>query len=124
MKTEKKQTRTVVARVEEMPPGSMCIVPVGKFGVGVYNINGEFSAIVNYCPHRGGPMCVGQLTGETKAGEKPYSLEYSREDEFIKCPWHGWEFDIATGKAVAAPVRVRTYEVVVEDGHVVLLGAG
>lgn len=118
-----KKNRVIVARVAELPPGSMTVVPVGKFGVGVYNINGQYSAIANYCPHRGGPMCVGQLTGETTAGTEPYSQNFSRQNEFIKCPWHGWEFELASGQAAAAPVRVRTYEVIVEDGDVILLGA-
>jgi nitrite reductase/ring-hydroxylating ferredoxin subunit len=115
-------SRTVVAKVEDFPPGSMVVVPAGKFGVGVYNIDGKLSAIANYCPHRGGPMCVGQLTGETTAGEEPYSSKFSRENEFIKCPWHGWEFELESGQAAAAKVKVRSYEVVVEDGYVILLG--
>ena len=122
MTTQQSKLRTVVARVDEMPPGSMRLVPIGKFGVGVYNVDGKFSAIVNYCPHRGGPMCFGHLTGETTPGEKPYSIEYSRENELIKCPWHGWEFDLNSGDAVAASVKVRTYEVVIEDDNVVLIG--
>ncbi len=120
---QQRNLRTYVAAVEDMPPGTMRLVPVGKFGVGVYNVKGKFTAIANYCPHRGGPMCVGHLTGETSAGEKPYSQVFTRHDEFIKCPWHGWEYDLVSGEAVAARVRVRTYEVIVEDGNVILIGA-
>ena len=50
----------VVATVDEIPPGTHKLVPIGRHGVGVYNVNGTFYAIANYCPHEGGPLCSGQ----------------------------------------------------------------
>jgi nitrite reductase/ring-hydroxylating ferredoxin subunit len=47
--------------------------------------------------------------------------EYGRDGEIVRCAWHGWEFDIATGRALVDPhVRARTYPVTVADGNVVM----
>ena len=55
------------------------------------------------------------LCGNNARGQ-PYEYVYGRENEIIKCPWHGWEFEIATGRSIFNPhkVRVKTYEVTVE----------
>src|SRR3954454_10558556 len=88
----------IVARFEDIPPGGWKFVPVGKFGVGVYNVNGEFRAVTNYCPHRGGPICVGRRYPVIES-PAPYQFEASGSDEILKCPWHGWEFDLRDGKS-------------------------
>ncbi len=49
----------VVATVDEIPPGTHKLVPIGRHGVGVYNVNGTFYAIANYCPARGRPVVLG-----------------------------------------------------------------
>jgi len=112
----------VVCRVEELPTGSRKLVPVGKFGVGVFNVGGEYHAITNYCPHAGGPLCLGRVGGMTlPRDDLPEKMEWVREGEILKCPWHLWEFDIATGTTIAQPAkRIRTYEVRVEEGMVIL----
>lgn len=107
--------RHVVARLSDFPPGTRRIIEVEGTSVGVFNIKGEFYALRNRCPHHGAPLCLGKVTGTTLA-TRPYEMSYGREDEIIKCPWHGWEFDIQTGQSVFNPhkVRVPTYEVTVE----------
>lgn len=113
----------IVGRVEELPPGSAIIVPRGKFGIGVYNVGGNFFALTNYCLHRGAPLCLGLVTGMVVAGAAPYESELIRVGEFLRCPWHGWEFEIATGRSVAYPEKaIRTYPVRVENGTVILEG--
>jgi nitrite reductase (NADH) small subunit len=111
----------VVGRVEDIPPGSSKFVPVGKFGVGVYNVDGEFRAVTNYCPHRGGPLCVGKRYPIIESKE-PYEFETSGSDEILKCPWHGWEFDLRDGMAEVGGKRIRLHTVRVADGMVVLEG--
>ena len=59
----------VVATVDEIPPGTHKLVPIGRHGVGVYNVNGTFYAIANYCPHQGGPLCSGRARGRTIVDE-------------------------------------------------------
>jgi nitrite reductase/ring-hydroxylating ferredoxin subunit len=114
--------RRPVCAIEDLPPGSMRLVPVGKYGVGVYNIDGSVYAIANYCAHEGAPLCLGFVGGTNEfAPDVPGQLRYVREGRILRCPWHQWEFDITTGQTVADPrKRVRTYEVDVTDGEVYL----
>src|ERR1700724_2709888 len=103
--------RQPVCAIEDLPPGSMKLVAAGKFGVGVYNVDGALYAIANYCAHEGAPLRAGDAGG----------LRDVRAGRIARCPWHQWEFDITTGVNVAAPTkRVRTYEVDVADGQVYL----
>ena len=55
--------RRFVCSLDELPPGAMKLVDVGKFGVGVYNVQGSLHAIVNYCSHEGAPLCLGYIGG-------------------------------------------------------------
>jgi nitrite reductase/ring-hydroxylating ferredoxin subunit len=114
--------RRSVCSIDDLPPGTMKLVDVGKFGVGVYNIDGSLYAIANYCAHEGAPLCSGLVHGTTEfAPDAPGGLRYVREGRIVRCPWHQWEFDITTGQTVADPTkRIRTYEVDVTDGEVYL----
>ena len=107
-----------VATVEEIPPGERKVVTVAGRSIGVFNIDGEFYALRNSCPHQGGPLCEGYLTGFLIA-PVPGEYDYSREGEILKCAWHGWEFDVKTGQSWVDPeqTRVRTYPVSVETVH-------
>jgi nitrite reductase (NADH) small subunit len=107
--------------LDEVTPGKVHIVPYRKFGIGVFNIDGDYFALTNYCPHRGAPLCRGEITGLVVAGEQPYEVHMARHGEIIRCPWHAWEFDIKTGRSITAPVRrMRTYRTSVEDGQLVI----
>ena len=104
-----------VATVDEIPPGGRKIVEVGGRSIGVFNLAGEFFALRNNCPHEGGPLCVGPICGFVSS-DRPGEYQFSREGEIVRCPWHGWEFDIRTGQSWFDPkkVRVRRYDVTVE----------
>lgn len=106
----------VVCRKDELPPGEMKITKAGSIEVGVYNIDGEFYALHNKCPHRGAPLCEGRING-LMTGPDPGEYEIEREGEIIRCPWHGYEFDITTGEFVLDPKTVRsmTFDVTVES---------
>lgn len=107
--------RHVVARVRDFPAGTRRIVEADGRSIGVFNLRGEFFALRNSCPHQGAPLCLGLVLGRVTA-ERPYAPAYDDEQSVIKCPWHGWEFDVRTGRSVFNPhrVRVRAYEVTVE----------
>jgi nitrite reductase/ring-hydroxylating ferredoxin subunit len=107
----------VVATVDEIPPGAKKIVEAAGRSIGVYNVGGEFFALLNRCPHQGGPLCEGLTHGFLRAGSVG-EYRYSRPGEVVRCPWHGWEYDVRTGQSWFDPrvVRVRTYEVTVEPG--------
>lgn len=110
-------TRHVVATVDEIPPGARKIVEVGGREIGIFNLAGEFFAIANRCPHEGASLCKGRIVGLVEADE-PGSYRFSRKDELVRCPWHGWEFDIRTGKSWCDPRRtkVKSYDIKLEDG--------
>lgn len=103
----------VVATVEEIPPGTHKLVPIGRHGVGVYNVRGNFYAIANYCPHEGGPLCVGRVRGRTVVDDDaPGGASTSDDQAFIHCPWHQWGFELATGTTAVKPEwSIRTYPV-------------
>ena len=107
----------VVASVDEIPPGQRKLVEVKGRAIVVYNLGGEFFALNNRCPHRGGSLFHGIQTGLVESKE-PGHYCYSRRGEMVKCPWHGWEFDIRTGKSWCDPsrLRVRRYSVSVRPG--------
>ena len=113
-------TRHVVGPAADFPPGTHRVVRVGRAEVGVFNVGGRFYALHGGCPHRGGPLCEGVVCGTTLPTDD-WRYVYGREGEILRCAWHGWEFEIATGRALVDPsVRARTYPVAVEDGKVVL----
>ncbi|MEZ4707148.1 MAG: Rieske 2Fe-2S domain-containing protein [Caldilineaceae bacterium] len=108
-----------VATVDEIPPGQRKVVEVAGRSIGVFNIKGEFFALRNTCPHQGGPLCKGIVSGFLSA-DVPGEYTYVRRGEMVRCPWHGWEFDIKTGQSWWDPARtrVRTYEVTVEAADI------
>ncbi len=119
--------RVVAGTVGEIPPGGRKIVEAvrGRAGIGVFNVNGTYHALRNLCPHKLGPLCTGRISGRPAADAPPSSyrddLAWERDGEIIRCPWHLWEFEIATGRCLVDPkVRVKTYPVAVEDGQVVV----
>jgi len=107
--------RHVVARAAEIPPGSRKLVHIGERAIVILNVKGELFALSDKCPHRGGSLSRGKLTGAVTSSA-PGTYEYSRPGEILRCPWHGWEFDIMNGRSICNPhrMRVRTYEVTIE----------
>ena len=96
----------VVAAVDEIPPGQRKLVEVGGRNIVVFNLGGDFFALNNRCPHRGGSLAHGIQTALVES-KVPGEYLCSRPGEMVKCPWHGWEFDIRTGKSWCDPTRMR-----------------
>jgi nitrite reductase (NADH) small subunit len=94
--------RLSLGRVEDFPLGSCKTVELPEgLELGIYNVDGEFHAIGNFCPHKGAPLTEGALCGH-----------------IIECGLHGWQFDVRTGECLTVNDKVERYEVVVEDGIV------
>lgn len=108
-----------VARVGEVGESSPLLVTVGSTEVGIYRVNGELVAWRNVCPHMAAPVCRGTISGTTLPSDV-YTYEYGREGEILQCPWHGWEFDLITGRHLAAgsAARLRGYRVRVQGDEV------
>lgn len=117
-------TRYVVAAASEIAPGARLIVEVEGRSICVFNVAGQLFAIRNRCPHQGGPLCRGELVGAVESvGPGDYTYDASRQ--FIRCPWHGWEFDLKTGESLFDPrrVRVRSYETQFATGEALAEGS-
>jgi len=115
--------RHVVGSADEVPPGSRKLVTVAGREIGVFNVGGKYFALLNRCPHQGGALCKGLLVGMVTSSE-PGRFDYSRSGELLKCPWHGWAYDIRTGQSWCDPddTKVKAYEVTVEPGAVLAKG--
>jgi nitrite reductase (NADH) small subunit len=115
--------RHVVGPVADLPPGSHRVVEVAGREIGVFNIGGRIYGLPNRCPHQAGPVCTARvLTGTLRADEgTDWRPQWVHDGEVIACPWHGLEFHVPTGRSLAYPrIRLRPYDVTVEDGEIVV----
>jgi 3-phenylpropionate/trans-cinnamate dioxygenase ferredoxin subunit len=115
-------SRVVVCREDELPPGQRRILRVDGREIGVLNVAGRFYAVRNRCPHQGAELCLGTVSG-TMLPSDPGQYRWGLDDRVLRCPWHGWEFDLENGEKLFDPigrVRVKTYPVTVENGEIVL----
>ncbi|MCX5985671.1 MAG: Rieske 2Fe-2S domain-containing protein [Chloroflexi bacterium] len=110
--------RHVVAKVGEIPPGGRKVVDLDGHSVGVFHVEGEYYALLNWCPHQGARLCEGRLWSGLES-DVPGDYATRTDRAVIACIYHGWEFDLRTGRSVCEPerLRVRAYEVTVEPDH-------
>jgi nitrite reductase/ring-hydroxylating ferredoxin subunit len=113
-----------VASLANLRERGRIVVSVDGFEVGLYSHDREIRAWRNLCPHQGGPVCQGKFlprTIEVVDEAKRAAPGISTRDKSIVCPWHGFEFDVLTGRHVidervhliAVPVRADGDEVVI-----------
>src|SRR4029453_11120016 len=101
--------KNIFARRDEIPPGGRKIVRVAGREVGIFNLAGHFYALKNVCPPQGARVCLGRIVG-TARPSGVYEYAYGREGQILRCPWHEWEYDIATGEAIFDPsVKIVSY---------------
>ena len=97
-----------ITACENIPPREGRATVVGGRTIAIFNVgDGRFLAVDNTCPHRGGPLADGILSGDA-----------------VVCPLHAWKIDLHTG-AVARPAAasgtcVRSYRSRVEAGIVLV----
>ncbi len=93
-----------VCPVEALPNGSCrrLSLPNGD-ELAIYNVNGEFYATENFCPHRGAPLSDGLLRGHG-----------------VECGWHGWQFDVRTGECLTVTDTIRIFQVTVVEGEILV----
>jgi len=93
-----------IATVAQCPPGTAIErVAAGRI-VALFNVEGIFYALDGVCPHQGGPLGKGQLTGP-----------------IVTCPWHGWQFDVRSGRHQLSPRCVQeSFAVRVEQDQVLV----
>lgn len=112
----------VVARADDLPPGSRRIVRIGRLEIGVFNVEGRYYALPNVCAHQFGPLCDGRITGTLIArAETEWKSVWMQEGQILVCPWHSLEFDLTTGRCLAYPkVKLRQIPVRIEKEQVVI----
>jgi nitrite reductase (NADH) small subunit len=108
-----------VARVDEIPRRGGLIVSVRGAEVGVFRVGARLVAWRNVCPHFAAPVCRGTVAG-TALPSRVHEYAYGRDGEVLQCPWHGWEFDLLTGRhlAVGSRARLRPYPVEIHGDDV------
>lgn len=91
-----------IAQVDQIPEeGGFAAIVEGR-EIAVFRYNGEYYAVENSCPHRGGPIVEGEF-----------------EDGVVCCPWHAWPFDVRTGVCkINNAAKLETFEVEVEEGQI------
>ena len=116
-------SRHIVAKAGEIPEGTSKLVSVKGRDIAVFNVGGAFYALANRCPHAGGPLCQGEISGLVQS-DGPGRYRIVRKGEFVRCPWHGWEFEISTGQSWCDPgsLKVKQYDVAVEPGATLVKG--
>lgn len=91
-----------VAATNDIPVGQGKVYRVHGREIAIFNVDGDFYAIDNVCPHRGGPIGEGRL-----------------EHSIITCPWHDWSFDVRSGKSTYNPrVCLERFRVRVKKGQI------
>lgn len=100
--------------------GERRMVELGGHRIGIYRVGEELHALADRCPHRGAPLCSsGRIATAIELRDGLPAL--GAPDTLVRCPWHKWDFDIATGRcAVDARLRVRRYAVRVEGDEIVV----
>jgi len=93
-----------VCPITALPPGACrrFALPNGD-ELAIYNVNGEFYATDNFCPHRGAALSDGAIVGH-----------------IVECGWHGWQFDVRTGECLTVTESIKTFRVKVEEGMVIV----
>src|SRR5690242_12859080 len=111
--------RVVVGKVADFQNGDRKIVDVNGKSVGIFRIDDQFYAIRNRCPHQWGPLCLGDFAPRA-VSSGPGDVHMADGPPLLACPWHGWEYDIATGQSFMGPGRglapALTYDVNVLPG--------
>lgn len=94
-----------VTNTDQIPPREGRSVTIDGVEIAIFNLGGRFLAVDNACPHRGGPLCDGIVSGAA-----------------VVCPLHGYKLCLETGKMLKPDLELRaeTYPVRVEDGIVLI----
>lgn len=112
-------TKIRVAARSEISPGDVRTCFVGRRRIAlVCTSAGELRALADYCPHQQAPLAGGRLEYMTDADD--VGRYRKTETQVLRCPWHGYEFDLVTGLSLADPerMRVKPYAVTVEGDDI------
>lgn len=118
----KKRRRIPVAPMSEFPSGTRMELRVGSINIAIFNVDGRYYAIFGRCPHQSAPLSRGRLQGTVICNaDTGWEKQWAHDGEVLVCPGHAMEFNLKTGKAFGYNMKLRTYEVVVEDDWVTVV---
>jgi nitrite reductase/ring-hydroxylating ferredoxin subunit len=119
--------KVVVGKVSDFGNGDRKIIDVNGKSIGIFRFDDQFYAIRNRCPHQWGPLCLGDLAPRALSSG-PGDVRLDPGAPLIACPWHGWEYDLATGQSFMGPGRgnmaALSYDVSVLPGSELASEAG
>ena len=115
--------RHVVAAVGEIAPGGSKLVTVKGRPIALFNVGGEYFAFFNTCPHAGASLCRGTIVRPVESSG-PGNYRLAQDRAMLRCPWHGWQFDLRSGEAWCDPetLKARNYHVAVAPGSDLVKG--
>lgn len=107
----------VVASVSDVPAAGNVKVTIKGRPIIIFEQDSEYYALMDRCPHQGASLSQGARVG-LSVSDKPGEISLVRQGEIVRCPWHGWEFDIKTGQSHCDPAntRIRKFNVHVMEG--------
>lgn len=112
--------KKVICGAEELPPGGMLGGKLGPMPIVVIRTtDGRLYGLLDKCLHMGGPLSKGKIY---TAQDGDTCGQYVEQDGrlIVKCPWHGYEYDLTTGATLFDEnLKLRTFTVREEDGQVV-----
>ena len=111
------KTPLFVVREAELEVGERRIIEADGKSIGVFNTGSQVVAVLNICPHAFAPVCRGKLGGTTLPSQ-PGEFIWGRENEILRCPWHGWEFDLHSGQCLTDRRKLKRFPVHIRDGAV------
>ena len=111
-----------VGPVAAFADGAVRRVEVEGRGLAIVRQGDTWYALRDVCPHQGARLSAGRGGGTALAHRPGAEIVLGRTGEILSCPWHGWEYDVRTGRSLCDPerVRVRTYPVCAEAGRVLV----
>ena len=115
--------RLTIGKSQDFPIGEMKLMELKGRQVGVIRLRcGELRAIMNRCPHKGAPICRG-IVGGVWDSSAPGEMTFDNNRDVLMCPWHGFAFDLATGKEVfwKRPASLRMYPIEDSGGEVLVM---
>lgn len=117
-----KPQEIAIGRAEDFPLETLTLAKAGTRSIGVVRrADGTVNAVRNWCPHKGAEVCKTKLSGTTIPGP-PGTLQWGHDGQIVRCPWHGFEFDIATGRRPYSDSRMalRVYPARIADGMILV----
>jgi nitrite reductase (NADH) small subunit len=109
----------LVTKLDALEDAKPQLFSVAGREIGLIRSNGAVYAVRNICPHKRAPVCRGTLRG-TMLPSNPNSFVFGLEDRVLQCPWHGWEFDLTTGRTLCGKdsKKLALYPVTIKEDAV------